>query len=332
MRLFPVLLCFLTALGLAGRLVDAAEQGFAVTRHLVEDRKAVFATVESVREAEARARNGGTLGAVTVREGDAVAADQRIATVEDPKLALQITALDARLDALAAQRRQAALELDRTRQLRATGAATQARLDDAQTAVDVLDAQAAAQRAERAVLEQQRLEGQVLAPQAGRVLRVKGVAGAVVMPGETIATIATDRYVLRLRLPERHARFLHVGDPVEVGARGLPERPDAALGQGVIRLVYPELQDGQVVADAEVAGLGDFFVGERVRVTIAAERRPVILVPVDFVIAGAGVDLVRLASGALVPVQRGAARPLADGRDGVEILSGLHPGDHLVRP
>lgn len=331
MRLFFIALLLL-AVDIGAVPARAAEERLTVAPRLVEDRKAVFATVESMREAEARARIGGTLREAAIREGDAVEAGQRIAEVEDPKLALQIAASDARLDALAAQRRQAGLELERTRQLRRTGAATQARLDEAQTALDVVEAQAAALRAERAVLEQQRQEGLVLAPQAGRVLQVRGVAGAVVMPGETIATIATEHYVLRLRLPERHARFLRPGDPVEVGARGLAERPDAVLGRGEIRLVYPRLQDGQVVADAEVQGLGDFFVGERVRVTIAADRRPAILLPEAFIMRGTGTDLVRLASGALVPVQRGPSRPFEDGSPGVEILSGLRAGDVLVRP
>jgi multidrug resistance efflux pump len=143
----------------------------------------------------------------------------------------------------------------------------------------------------------------VLAPQGGRVLRVRGTPGAVVQPGETLFGIATDHYVLRLRLPERHARFLRAGDAVEVGSRGLG---DGVLGQGRIRLVYPQVQDGQVVADAEVAGLGDFFVGERVRVTVVADRRTAVVVPAEYLLAAPGIDLARLASGALVPVQRGA--------------------------
>jgi RND family efflux transporter MFP subunit len=260
-----------------------------------------------------------------VREGDAVAAGQVIALIEDAKHPLQLAALDARLGALAAQRRQAMQELERTRALRVTGAATQARLEDAQTALDVIEGQIAATEAERAVLVQQQREGEVLAPQAGRVLRVRGTAGAVVMPGEAIATIATDRYVLRLRLPERHARFLKQGDPVRVGARGLAA--GAALGEGRITLVYPELQQGQVVADAEVAGLGDFFVGERVAVTIQADRRPAILIPRAFLLAGPGIDLVQVEGRGLVPVQRGPARG-----ERIEILSGLAAGDVLVRP
>jgi len=318
MRLPLLALCLLA-------LPAMAETRLTVAVEPVADERPVFATVESVREVEARARLQGTLTRLAVREGDAVAAGQVIALIEDAKHPLQLAALDARLGALAAQRRQAMQELERTRALRVTGAATQARLEDAQTALDVIEGQIAATEAERAVLVQQQREGEVLAPQAGRVLRVRGTAGAVVMPGEAIATIATDRYVLRLRLPERHARFLKQGDPVRVGARGLAA--GAALGEGRITLVYPELQQGQVVADAEVAGLGDFFVGERVAVTIQADRRPAILIPRAFLLAGPGIDLVQVEGRGLVPVQRGPARG-----ERIEILSGLAAGDVLVRP
>jgi len=318
MRLPLLALCLLA-------LPALAETRLTVAVEPVADERPVFATVESVREVEARARLQGTLTRLAVREGDAVAAGQVIALIEDAKHPLQLAALDARLGALAAQRRQAMQELERTRALRVTGAATQARLEDAQTALDVIEGQIAATEAERAVLVQQQREGEVLAPQAGRVLRVRGTAGAVVMPGEALATIATDRYVLRLRLPERHARFLRAGDPVRVGARGLAA--GAALGEGRITLVYPELQQGQVVADAEVAGLGDFFVGERVAVTIQADRRPAILIPRAFLLAGPGIDLVQVEGRGLVPVQRGPARG-----ERIEILSGLAAGDVLVRP
>jgi len=321
--------------GLCGLLLllalPAGAEPFVVERATVEDRKAVFATVESVREVEARARIAGTLAKLLVREGDRVEEGDLLAEVEDKKLALELAAIEARLDALAAQRRQAGQDLERARTLRAQGAVPQARLDEAQAGFDVVEAQIAATRAERAVVEERRREGRVLAPQAGRILSVRGAVGAVVMPGETVARLATRSYVLRLRLPERHARFLRPGDPVEVGARGLADRPEAALGTGRLGLVYPELEAGQVVADAEVEGLGDVFVGERVRVTIAADRRSAILVPPELVRRAPGVDLVRLESGLEVPVQRGPIR-LVDGRPMIEILSGLAPGDRLVDP
>jgi acetyl/propionyl-CoA carboxylase alpha subunit len=54
-----------------------------------------------------------------------------------------------------------------------------------------------AARSERLVAEQQVTEGQVLAPASGRVLKVPVTEGSVVMPGESVATIAANQYVLR---------------------------------------------------------------------------------------------------------------------------------------
>ena len=304
----------------------------------VEDLKAVFATVESVREALARTRIGGTVAGLSVTEGDKVTVGQVIATVRDPKLPLQLAALDARIQALQAQQHQAELELGRARQLRASGTGTQQRLDDAQAALDVARAQIAAMEAERSVVAQQLREGEVLAPANGRVLQVKVIDGAVVMPGEAVASIATDTYILRLRLPERHARFLKEGDPVLVGRRGLAPATvtgpgPAALMRGTVRQVYPEMDGGQVVADATVGGLGDFFVGERVRVYVATGTREAVVIPPDFLLRRFGTDFVRLADGTEVPVQAGGDIPALDDRPGgLEILSGLKPGDVIVRP
>ncbi|MCV4940326.1 efflux RND transporter periplasmic adaptor subunit, partial [Escherichia coli] len=72
--------------------------------------------------------------------------------------------------------------------------------------------------------------------------------GSVVLAGESIATIAAKGYLLRLELPERHARFIKVGDPIRVSARGLsPEIAATAVGR--ITQVYPELKNGRVIAD-----------------------------------------------------------------------------------
>jgi multidrug efflux pump subunit AcrA (membrane-fusion protein) len=94
--------------------------------------------------------------------------------------------------------------------------------------------------------------------------------------------------------------------------------------------VYPELEGGRIIVDAEVDGLGDFFVGERVPVWISVAERTALLVPHAAVVTRNGVDYVRVAGDGApldVPVIIGRAR---DGR--VEILSGLRAGDHVVTP
>lgn len=308
-------------------LSTAAWAEFQVTISELDDRKAVFGTVQSVDVVAARARIGGTTRGLSVDEGAAVAAGEVIATVEDPKLSLQLASVDARIRALDAQRKLAQTELGRVRKLRASGNIAQARLDQAQTDLNVVVSNHAAVTAERAVLEQRMAEGAVLAPAAGRILRVHVTEGAVIMPGEPVATIAAERYVLRIELPERHARFIRAGDAVLVGERGLAVGDTDGQRKGTITQVYPEMSNGRVVADVEVAGLGDYFVGERTRVHVATGKRKTILIPADYLHRRHGVTFVRVKGEGEVMVQTGQRLG-----EQVEILSGIRAGDILLRP
>jgi len=303
-----------------------AQSEFTVMASDMDDRKAVFGTVQSVDVVAARARIGGTTRGLAVDEGSAVKAGEVIARIEDPKLGLQIASLDAHVRVLDAQRKLAQTELDRIQKLRASGTVSQARLEEAQTNLTVVTGNRAALTAERAVLEQQMSEGAVLAPAAGRVLRVHVTEGAVIMPGEPVATIATERYVLRIELPERHSRFIREGDEVLIGERGLaPGDPDSQR-KGTIIQVYPEISQGRVIADVEASGLGDYFVGERTRVHVATGKRKTILVPADYLRHRYGVTFVTVRGEGEVMVQPGQRLG-----DQIEILSGLKPGDILLQ-
>lgn len=309
---------------------SAAAAEHTVTLTAVDDLKAVFATVESVDVIPARARIAGTVDALSVDEGSRVEKGQGIAVVRDPKLASQMAAIDARIKSLQAQRELAKIALDRTQTLRGSGSATQVRLDEAQTNLDVVEQNIAAMRAEREVVSQQRKEGDILAPTAGRVLKVHVTEGSVILPGEPVATIAAENYVLRLELPERHARYIGVGDSVLIGERGfdLPRVEASALARkGRIRQVYPEIERGRVVADVTVEGLGDFFVGERIRVFVATGTRLAYVVPTSFVFHRYGLGYVNLKGAGDVVVQVGV--PMGDG---IEILSGLRDGDVILPP
>lgn len=307
--------------------VKAADE-FPVEVIQIQDLKAVFATVESKDAAQARTRIEGVLADLLVDEGAAVDAGQIIARVIDTKLKLKMDAIEARITSLESERQLAATALERTRELRKSGTVPQARLDEAQSKFEVATRNLTALRAERKVIEEQKDEGAVLAPAAGRVLRVPVTKGSVVMPGEVVATIAANAYLLRMQLPERHARFLKVGDPVRVGLRGLGSTQAEGAKDGVagrIRQIYPEIRQGRVVADAEAEGLGDFFVGERVQVFVAADRRPAIVVPPTYVFDRFGVGFVKLKDGREAVVQTGLPQ-----EGGIEILSGLKAGDVLL--
>jgi RND family efflux transporter MFP subunit len=310
-----------------------AEETFVVTPQSVADEKAVFATVESAKIVPARARIGGTVVQLAVRQGDRVEQDQAVATVSDKKLTLQINALDAQIAGLQAELTKAKADLGRAQELYSHGTASKVALDTAQTAFDVATDSLKARTAERSVVEQQITEGTVLAPAAGRVLTVPVTTGTVVLAGEAVATVAEQNFVLRLRVPERHARFLQAGDQVRIDGEDLGS---SSATFGSIALVYPQIEDGNVVADATVAGLSDYFVGERIRVWISAGQRTSVLVPAAFILTRFGIDYARMRShaGALidVPLQRGRPLPQPEMPDALEILSGLKAGDVLVRP
>jgi len=308
------------------------QETITVAPKKVADEKAVFATVESANVVPARARIGGTVVALAVKEGDEVKEGQVVATVGDEKLALQMKSLDAQISGLEAQFAQAQTDVARAEDLFSKGTIPKTRLDEARTAFNVASNALKSRTAERSVIQQQVTEGKVLAPTAGRVLKVPVTTGTVILPGETVASIAEQHFVLRLRVPERHARFLKAGDPVRIDSEELGAH-DAKFG--TIKLVYPQIEDGRVVADANVSGLGDYFVGERIRVWVSAGERESVIVPGSFIITRFGIDYARIRKGNEVidvPVQRGRAMPRPDMPDALEILSGLRAGDVLVHP
>jgi len=317
-----------------GLLLSAAvhAETFDVVERAVADEKAVFATVESISVVPARSRIGGTVAQLNVREGDAVTRGQAIAVVGDEKLVLQMKSLDAQIEALQAQADQAQIDFDRTEGLVERGTLPRVKLDETRTALNVAQNGLRARTAERAVVQQQLTEGQVLAPQDGRVLKRLVTVGSVMLPGDAAVTIAQQDFKLRLRIPERHARYLKAGDKIRVDGA---EFGEGSARWGVIDLVYPQIEEGRVIADAKVEGLGEYFVGDRLRVWIASGERPAFVIPADYVKTRFGIDYVRLRRGEGtidIPVQRGRELPTPDLPNGLEILSGVHAGDQLVRP
>src|SRR5450631_3088896 len=318
--------------GLAVSVATARADSLTVAGRTVADEKAVFATVESISVVPARGRIGGTVVQLNVREGDHVTRGQSIAAIGDEKLVLQLRSLDAQIRALQAQADQAQLDFTRTEGLVERGTLPRVKLDETRTAFNVADNGLRAKTAERAVVNQQLTEGQVLAPDDGRVLKRLVAVGSVVLPGDAIATVAQQNFKLRLRVPGRHASFLKAGDKIRVDGA---EFADRSAKWGVIDLVYPQIEDGRVIADATVEGLGDYFVGDRLRVWIAGGTRQAFVIPSSYVKTRFGIDYVAILQDNRTietPVQRGREMPTPELQDGLEILSGLRVGDQLVQP
>lgn len=293
----------------------------------VTEWKAVYGRVEARDTVPARARIGGLIVDLAVTEGELVKAGQKIATVQDDKIAFQVAALDAQLRALQAQLETAQSELARGQTLVDKGVMTAQRLDQLRTEVDVARNQLAATEAQRSVVVQQGAEGDVFAPGDGRVLTVPVTRGAVIMAGEVVATIGGGGVFLRLAVPERYAASLKQGAAIRINAGGKESA-------GRLAKIYPQIDNGRVIADVEVDNLDTNFIDARVLVELPIAERSALLVPASAIQTRSGIDFVRVAAGgaqAERAVVTGERTKRADG-DYVEILTGLAAGDVVVTP
>ncbi len=302
-------------------VVTAADSLHTVALQTITEWKSVYGRVEAQSRIPARARIGGTLVALDVAEGELVEAGAVLGEIVDEKLDFQIGALDARLQALASQLENAETELARGEELLARGVTTAQRLDGLRTQTEVLRNQIAAAESERRVVEQQSAEGRVLAPIAGRVLTVPAAAGAVVMPGEAIATIGGGGFFLRLAVPERHAGLMSEGDAIRISA------PTGEV-EGRLARLYPQIENGRVIADVSVPELDDAFVDARVPVRLPIGTRQALLVPAEAVTHRFGLDFLSVGTTERVVVV--GQRHEISGTTMVEVLSGLAAGETVV--
>ncbi len=313
------ILARMTMLGLL-LLAPVALHAQAVTMQEVPEWKSVYGRIEPRDRVPARARIGGILTALNVSEGDLVDRGQPLALIVDEKLQFQMQAVDGELQALESQLTNAEAELARGENLLERGVTTAQRLDALRTSVDVLKNQIEAAKANRQVIEQQAQEGTVLAPAAGRVLDVPVTSGAVLMPGEAVATVGGGGFFLRLAIPERHARALEEGAEIQIIEGDM-------AASGTLARIYPQIENGRVVADVEVKDLSDAFVDARVLVRVPVGARQALLVPQDKVLTRSGLDFVAVEAQGATHLR---AVVLGDAQgDMVEVLTGLSAGETL---
>ena len=290
--------------------------------------KAVYGRVEARDSVSARARIGGTVVDLKVTEGDDVKAGDVIAVVKDDKIDFQIAAIEAQLLGLRASLENAQSELTRGEELIKRGVTTAQRLDALRTQVDVVRNQIAAAEAQRSVVVEQGKEGAVLAPADGKVLSVPVTKDAVIMAGEPVATIGGGGFFLRLAIPERHADLLRQDASIEIDSGNGHE------STGRLAKIYPEIDNGRVIADVEVEDLPTAFVNKRLLVRVPVGERDALLLPVNALTNRFGVDYVTVRSGEGTAERAVVtAKPiLHDGREMTEILTGLAAGEEVLLP
>lgn len=288
----------------------------------VDDLKPVPATLTSYKMAEATSRLAGTLSSLTVREGDVVAKDQLIGWVQDSKIAPQTSAYSASAAAAEAQAVQAEAQYNRVKTLFDKGIYAQAALDQADAARKSAEANVRAARAQTDASAAYGNQGGIYAPDAGKVIKADLPKGAVVMMGQSIATITSGAPVVRIELPEAQERSLTLGQAVRLEA-------DGRSATGTITKIYPSVTQGQVTADVSPSGFETLPIGARVTAYVSLGRRQAVLVPKTYIATRYGLDYVRFVQPGGSVIETTVESALYD-TDHVEIIGGLSAGDRIA--
>ncbi len=312
------------------------------------------------------------LEGATVRQGEALVrleSDELRAALQQAQASERQAA--ARLDGLRSTGRSSAqasvaqadsvlvaaqAELERTRDLVAKGFVSEARLDEAQRAVAVAQAQQAGARAQSAANAEQgtdlvqaqallalarsasaaakaRLDQAVLsAPADARVLARLVEPGQIVQPGRALLSLALNGPVqLVAQVDERFLEQLQVGQAASVLADAFPEQRFSARVQSIAPLV--DAQRGAIEVKFSLPQQAPAFLREDMTLSIEVEtarRERALVVPVDALngTGPAATSVLRVDSDGRVEERR--VRLGLRTLEAAEVLAGLAEGDRVL--
>ncbi len=258
---------------------------------------------------------------------------QARATLEEARANAQ------RMEALAAQGLTPEAELTTAR---AVLARAEAGLETARQSVQLRQAELAQRESELAIARQRLADTKIRSPIDGFVQTRWVNRGEYLAAGaRVVELVRVDPLRLRVALPEREARRVAAGQPVEVRLDGA--EPGAAPARGVVARVAPGLdsESRSLLIEADIPNPGSLRPGHFVRARIRTGVRQAPSVPRTAVVSFAGLDkvlTVRDGKAVEVPVTVGNSLPApgsesADAAEGewVEIVSGVKVGDQVVR-
>lgn len=184
-------------------------------------RNDIDGVVQAVQQATVAAQLGGTVLALQVRAGDAVARGQPLARLDDREAAAGVQGGDATLARAQAELAAAQLQAQRTRELRAQGFVSAAALDLTDSQLKVAQAGVAQAQAARSQASLARSFAQINAPFEGIVLATHVEAGDLATPGRPIVTLyAPGALRVVVQLPSAYAAAARQARSIEIELPG----------------------------------------------------------------------------------------------------------------
>jgi HlyD family secretion protein len=336
----------------------------AVSEHRVEQGEIVAevmgtGTLEAHFKATVSPRISGRLQEVFVDMGDMVTAGQPLARLDDVDLSPQVEMAEASvavaqatLDRLQTDRsqalavlEQAEAEYERDQRLLPKSAISQSDMDKATAAWKT--AQAGVARAEAALIEGRKqliaaernqayrkallADTEIRAPFDGLIVQRQRDPGDIAVPGSSVLSlVSTKELWITAWVDETEMSHVSVGQPARVVFRSEPDRAFrgelARLGRQADR------ETREFPVDVHVLELPkNWAVGQRAEVYIqTALKTGVTVLPAEYILWRDGKPGVYTRQG-----QHAAWRDLTlglSGRDSVEVVAGLEPGDRVVVP
>ncbi|MCB9591759.1 MAG: efflux RND transporter periplasmic adaptor subunit [Sandaracinaceae bacterium] len=288
--------------------------------------------IRTAERAMASFVDGGRLVDRPVEVGDRVEVGQVLARLDPTPYRNAVRANDASRRELDLRSEQLARDRDRVTHLAADGVATTARVEQATSGFERVDAMRAAAGAQVAESRRRARDAVLRSPIAGVVTDVLVQPGELVAAGQPIARIAGNggREVL-LAVSVELAAQLSVGDDVRLRAVGV-EAADplsSTLLTGHVARVADAAASLGGLYPVVVAIDGDIRAGVGVEAELLGDPRPVLRVPLGAVLDPSG----RRPFAWVVVDGRAERAWLRLGRlaeDRVEVLEGLAPGAQVV--
>ncbi|MBT8457825.1 MAG: efflux RND transporter periplasmic adaptor subunit [Alphaproteobacteria bacterium] len=313
-----------------------------VERRSLTETVPVFAEIVASRDGIIAARVAGTVDAVHVLEGSAVAEGAPLATLDTNLARIELRQTGARvaearagIQVATARLNRLETALERVERLRGTGSFSQGRFDEALGSVleargQMAEAEARLLNAEGALAEARyRIDrAEIIAPFPGTVLSVETNPGEFIASGAPVVRLLDERALeVEARVPSRYVPSLSEG--LAVSANTEDGRQLDLTVRAILPLEDIATRTRPVRLSAANGGLKGGAVGQSVTVDIpVSQARDVIAVPKDALVQASGGWTVFVAEDGMAQprsIQIGIAMDAW-----FEVIDGLAPGDVVI--
>ena len=288
--------------------------------------------IEPVKQSVIAAQASGRVVTLQVKMGDRVKAGQLLATIDDRETSVGVQRSQAQLNQSEAELRNAQLNFERTRDLRAQGFVSQAALDVAQTQYKAAQAGHAQATAGARASALSQGYTRVTAPYDGWVLQTHVDAGDLAVPGKPIVTVYAPLPLRAVvQVPASLAESTRAAKEVQVQLTDVNGQSQwiTPAKRSTMPAADPVSQTVVWRLDLSAQAAQNLLPGQQVRVRFVGGQATRTVIPTAAVLKRGELTAVYVAT------ERGfvlrAVRLGADhGSEGVEVVAGLASGEQVA--